>query len=54
LGFGRDNDVLTSYQSIFLTPWQQASQDLKKDRSAKYEDNIIATNKDTLKFLGES
>jgi hypothetical protein len=54
LGFGRDNDVLMSYQSVFLTPWQQASQGLKKDRSAKYEDNIIAKNKDTLKFLGDS
>jgi hypothetical protein len=31
-----------------------SNQGLKKDRSAKYEDNIIAKNKDTLKFLGKS
>jgi hypothetical protein len=40
LGFGRDNNTLTSYKSIFSAPWQQTSQGLKRDRSTKRKENM--------------
>jgi len=44
LEVGGDNNILTSHKLNFSAPWQQESRGSKKDRSAKYEGNII-TNK---------